>query len=273
VNLSNMHRLLIAIGFVGYIHGAEAWQYARPTARDMVSPYQIAQHFLLPLQPQAQQYYAPMPVPQPVVQPIIQPVVQQYQPQPQPQPQVVYVPQPQPAPQPIVYVVQAPTPAPAPIQVAKIEQPEETERDAYIKECMRYGFRKQKCVSIWDDEPIAEEPKPVAKSVIVIKHNDLKPKDEPAVVEKQQETVVKEQQETVVKEQQETVVKEQQKPEPVTTEDGVTITPLPSNGIEFHSLSKSGKDDLLDVDNAEYKAARERLQSDPNAIVGHITLR
>jgi len=244
-----MHRLLIAIGFVGYIHGAEAWQYARPTARDMVSPYQIAQRFVP--QPQVQQYYAPMPVPQPVVQP----VVQQYQPP--PQPQVVYVPQPQPAPQPIVYVVQAPTPAPAPIQVAKIEQPEETERDAYIKECMRYGFRKQKCVSIWDDEPIAEEPKPIAKSVIVIKHNDLKPKDEPAVVEKQQETVVK----------------EQQKPEPITTEDGVTITPLPSNGIEFHSLSKSGKDDLLDVDNAEYKAARERLQSDPNAIVGHITLR
>lgn len=230
-----MHRLLIAIGFVGYIHGAEAWQYARPTARDMVSPYQIAQRF--------------------VPQPVVQPVVQQYQPP--PQPQVVYVPQPQPAPQPIVYVVQAPTPAPAPIQVAKIEQPEETERDAYIKECMRYGFRKQKCVSIWDDEPIAEEPKPIAKSVIVIKHNDLKPKDEPAVVEKQQETVVK----------------EQQKPEPITTEDGVTITPLPSNGIEFHSLSKSGKDDLLDVDNAEYKAARERLQSDPNAIVGHITLR
>jgi len=244
-----MHRLLIAIGFVGYIHGAEAWQYARPTARDMVSPYQIAQRFVP--QPQVQQYYAPMPVPQPVVQP----VVQQYQPP--PQPQVVYVPQPQPASQPIVYVVQAPTPAPAPIQVAKIEQPEETERDAYIKECMRYGFRKQKCVSIWDDEPIAEEPKPIAKSVIVIKHNDLKPKDEPAVVEKQQETVVK----------------EQQKPEPITTEDGVTITPLPSNGIEFHSLSKSGKDDLLDVDNAEYKAARERLQSDPNAIVGHITLR
>ena len=244
-----MHRLLIAIGFVGYIHGAEAWQYARPTARDMVSPYQIAQRFVP--QPQVQQYYAPMPVPQPVVQP----VVQQYQPP--PQPQVVYVPQPQPTPQPIVYIVQAPTPAPAPIQVAKVEQPEETERDAYIKECMRYGFRKQKCVSIWDDEPIAEEPKPVAKSVIVIKHNDLKPKDEPAVVEKQQETVVK----------------EQQKPEPITTEDGVTITPLPSNGIEFHSLSKSGKDDLLDVDNAEYKAARERLQSDPNAIVGHITLR
>ena len=244
-----MHRLLIAIGFVGYIHGAEAWQYARPTARDMVSPYQIAQRFVP--QPQVQQYYAPMPVPQPVVQP----VVQQYQPP--PQPQVVYVPQPQPASQPIVYVVQAPTPAPAPIQVAKIEQPEETERDAYIKECMRYGFRKQKCVSIWDDEPIAEEPKPIAKSVIVIKHNDLKPKDEPAVVEKQQETVVK----------------EQQKPEPITTEDGVTITPLPSNGIEFHSLSKSEKDDLLDVDNAEYKAARERLQSDPNAIVGHITLR
>lgn len=244
-----MHRLLIAIGFVGYIHGAEAWQYARPTARDMVSPYQIAQRFVP--QPQVQQYYAPMPVPQPVVQP----VVQQYQPP--PQPQVVYVPQPQPASQPIVYVVQAPTPAPAPIQVAKIEQPEETERDAYIKECMRYGFRKQKCVSIWDDEPIAEEPKPIAKSVIVIKHNDLKPKDEPAVVEKQQEAVVK----------------EQQKPEPITTEDGVTITPLPSNGIEFHSLSKSGKDDLLDVDNAEYKAARERLQSDPNAIVGHITLR
>ena len=252
-----MHRLLITIGFVGYIHGAEAWQYARPTARDMVSPYQIAQHFLSPSQPQAQQYYAPMPVPQPVVQPIIQPVVQQYQPQPQPQPQVVYVPQPQPTPQPIVYVVQSPTPTPAPIQVAKIEQPEETERDAYIKECIRYGFRKQKCVSIWDDEPIAEEPKRVAKSVIVIKHNDLKPKVEPDVVEKQQEAVVK----------------EQQKPEPVTTEDGVTITPLPSNGIEFHSLSKSGKDDLLDVDNAEYKAVRERLQSDPNAIVGHITLR
>ena len=119
-----MHRLLIAIGFVGYIHGAEAWQYARPTARDMVSPYQIAQRFVP--QPQVQQYYAPMPVPQPVVQP----VVQQYQPP--PQPQVVYVPQPQPASQPIVYVVQAPTPAPAPIQVAKIEQPEETERDAYI---------------------------------------------------------------------------------------------------------------------------------------------
>lgn len=193
--------------------------YMAPPVRSVYQQY---------AQPMRTAYFAAA-TPTPLYVP--QPVVQQYVPQPIPQPVEVrpqVIEQPKPEPEKVYIYVKVPE--------EKQPEPQLEPRDAYIKECQRYGFKKSKCEHIWDDEPedvAMNEP----QKTIVIKHND-------PVLEK--------------------------KPEPY-QENGATITPIPDSKLEIISSKDNPK--LLDIDNQEYKQRREETLKESNAVVGHMTLR
>lgn len=174
------------------------------------------------------------------------------------QPQVVYVQPPPPQP---IYIQQPPVAHPpqaayyapqqalqpatgaysAPQARAKpvYDEPEDTSRDDYIQSCMGYGYRRSKCVSIWDGgrEETARPTQPSPRARVEVA------------------------------------------PPVQTVQPQVTIIqsePLPQMGeshVESLSIQEESQTELMDVDNEEYKARREQVLQRPDAVVQRFTLR
>lgn len=157
------------------------------------------------------------------------------------------------SPSPVTQAATQPKLKPEPVPVEPAEPVyQETEEDAYVRLCMGYGFRRSKCLAIWNDEnPIQQEkPEPTKRAQVKPKMK-VDPVVEP--LEEVEDGI------------SQFIQSDRFSPPSELPRSHVTdITPIQD---EFYETSEPTVGDLIDVDNAEYKAKRAEALKKPGVVV------